>query len=372
MVNKFQFINIIRSNGSFNDLIFGLLLFYHACNIIRISIVETNKNNSTVMKRFFKYSYILFLSIGLIAMLNSCKKPTVPTVTTASVTEITESTAKSGGEVTDDGGEDVTVRGVVWGTAEYPTTAGDKSVNGTGTGSFVSDLTNLLPDKKYYVRAYAVNSEGTAYGDQVSFTTEKAKSVTDVEGNVYDLVYIGTQVWMADNLKTTKFRDGTAIPNVPESNAWIALSTPGYCWYANDKETYGNTYGALYNWFAVADAKGLCPTGFHVPTDEEWTTLITFAGGDAVAGGKLKEEGTTHWTTPNTGATDDYDFKALPGGRRSDEGYFWYIGTGTRWWSSTQFDATYAWSRDAAYDNASVQRDFKTKTYGMSIRCIKD
>jgi uncharacterized protein (TIGR02145 family) len=324
------------------------------------------------MKSFLKYSFIFSLSIGLILMLNSCKKPTVPTVTTASVTEITESTAKSGGEVTDDGGEDVTARGVVWGTAEYPTTADEKSVNGTGAGSFVSDLTDLDPDKKYYVRAYAVNSEGTAYGDQLSFTTEKAKSVTDVEGNIYDLVYIGTQVWMADNLKTTKFRDGTAIPNVTESNDWIVLSTPGFCWYGNDQTTYGNTYGALYNWFAVADAKGLCPTGFHVPTDEEWTTLITFAGGDAVAGGKLKEEGTTHWTTPNTGATDDYDFKALPGGRRSDEGYFWYIGTGTRWWSSTQFDVTYAWSRDASYDIAGVQRDFKTKTYGMSIRCIKD
>lgn len=325
------------------------------------------------MKFILKYLFILIVSAGMISMLNSCKKPTVPTVTTASVTEITESTAKSGGNVTDDGGEEVTVRGVVWGEAEYPTiTADEKSLNGIGTGSFVSEITGLDPDQKYYLRAYAVNSEGTAYGDQVTFTTEKAKSVTDVEGNIYDLVYIGTQVWMADNLKTTKFRDGSDIPNVTESDDWIELADPGYCWYGNDEETYGNTYGALYNWYAVADAKGLCPTGFHVPTDDDWTTLITFAGGDAAAGGKLKEKGTTHWTAPNTEANDDYEFKALPAGRRSDEGYFWYIGTGTRWWSSTQFDETYAWSRDASYDNAGIQRDFKTKTYGMSIRCIKD
>ena len=324
------------------------------------------------MKHLFKITVIILLCIGFASFMQSCKKPTVPTVTTTAVTLVTESTAKSGGNVTSDGGEEVTARGVCWSTVENPTTADSKTPGGTGTGSFTSDLTNLNPDTKYYVRAFAVNGKGTAYGDDIEFTTEKIKSITDIDGNIYDVVYIGTQIWMADNLKTTKFRDGSAIPNVTESAPWIALTTPGYCWYLNDKTTYGDTYGALYNWFTVADAKGLCPTGYHVPTDEDWTTLVTFAGGDAVAGGKLKEEGTTHWTTPNTGATDNYDFKVLPAGRRSDEGYFWYIGTGTRLWSSTQFDATYAWSRDMSYDVSAVARDFKTKTYGMSVRCVKD
>ncbi|MBN1598550.1 MAG: fibrobacter succinogenes major paralogous domain-containing protein [Bacteroidales bacterium] len=324
------------------------------------------------MKYVLKKTLVVFLSVGMISLFHSCKKPTAPTVTTANVTEITETTAKSGGNVTSDGGADVTVRGVCWSTENYPTTADNKSVNGSGTGSFVSDLTGLDENTDYYVRAYAVNSEGTAYGDPVSFKTEQMQTVTDADGNIYDLVFIDAQVWMAENLKTTKFRDGTDIPLVEESDPWIALSAPGYCWYGNDEATNGDTYGALYNWYAVADPKGLCPAGFHVPTDDDWTTLITFAGGDALAGGKLKEQGTTHWTDPNTGATDDYDFTALPAGRRSDEGYFWYIGTNARWWSSTQYDDTYAWSRGVAHDNTSVDRDFKTKTYGMSIRCVKD
>ena len=343
------------------------------CNNFGIYIVETNKFNFTIMKLILKYSFILIVSAGVISMFSSCKKSTIPTVTTAPVTEKTESTAKSGGNVTDDGGEAVTARGVVWSKTENPTiTADNKTMNGIGTGSFVSEITDLDPDQTYYLRAYAVNKEGTAYGDQVSFTTEKATTVTDVEGNVYDLVYIGTQVWMAENLKTTKFNDGSVIPNVIEKAEWINLTTPGYSWYGNNEDTYGNTYGALYNWYAVADERGLCPTGFHVPTDDDWNTLVTFAGGVDEAGGKLKEEGTIHWNTPNTAATDFYGFKALPGGRRCYEGNFWYIGEGARWWTSTQFNTELAWSRNVSYNNAKVLRDYKEKTYGMSIRCVKD
>ncbi|MBI5010148.1 MAG: fibrobacter succinogenes major paralogous domain-containing protein, partial [Bacteroidia bacterium] len=137
--------------------------------------------------------------------------------------------------------------------------------------------------------------------------------VSDIDGNVYQTVTIGTQVWMKENLKTTKLNDGIALPNVIDNAAWAALTTTGYCWYNNDATTYKSTYGALYNWYAVNTGK-LCPIGWHVPSDDEWTLLTTFRGGYSVAGGKLKETGTLHWTSPNTGATNETGFTALPGG----------------------------------------------------------
>jgi len=161
-------------------------------------------------------------------------------------------------------------------------------------------------------------------------------TMTDRDGNVYTSVTIGTQTWMVENLKTTKYKDGTDIPLVTDDTEWANLNTPGYCWYNNDAATYKNSYGALYNWYAVSTGK-LCPTGWHVPTDAEWTTLTTYLGGESVAGGKLKELGTTHWTTPNTGATNETGFAALPGGYIYYDGTFDFIGNIGGWWSATEY-----------------------------------
>ena len=153
----------------------------------------------------------------------------------------------------------------------------------------------------------------------------KAQTLKDIEGNVYPAVIIGTQVWMAENLKTTKYNDGMAIPLVSDNNAWEALKTPGYCWYNNDAAANKNRFGALYNWYTV-NTKKLCPAGWHVPNDKEWTTLRTYLGGEEIAGGKLKETGTTHWTSPNTDATNQTGFTALPGGGRRSNGEFFGLG----------------------------------------------
>lgn len=326
------------------------------------------------MKNIKQKTIIVLVAVGLISCVYSCKKPSAPTVTTKSVTEVTVSSAKSGGNVTSDGGEEVTVRGVCWSTSNNPTTADDKVISGSGTGEFTCDLTGLDDNTQYFVRAYAVNSEGAAYGDVIPFTTAKASTVTDMDGNIYTLLNIGTQVWMGENLRTTKFRDGSVIPLVTDNEEWSNLTTAGLSWYNNDQETFGNIYGALYNWFAVTDAKGLCPTGFHVATDDDWAVLIATAGGDAIAGGKLKEQGTDHWTSPNSGATDNYSFRALPAGRRSNDGSYFYIGTNTRWWSSTEYELNniYAWSIGVAYDEEAIDKDYRLKEYGMSVRCVRD
>ncbi|MFN8240238.1 MAG: FISUMP domain-containing protein [Bacteroidales bacterium] len=195
---------------------------------------------------------------------------------------------------------------------------------------------------------------------------------TIIDGYRYKTIKIGDQIWMAENLKTTKYNDGTAIPLVTNNTAWSNLTTPGYCWYNNDAVTYKNTYGALYNWYTINTGK-LCPAGWHVPSDAEWTTLLTYLGGKDVAGGKLKEIGTTHWTSSNTGATNETGFTALPGGAREGNGDFEGIGSGGCWWSTTEYYTNYVWYRDMNSDNSNVGRDGNDgKPYGLSVRCLKD
>jgi uncharacterized protein (TIGR02145 family) len=199
---------------------------------------------------------------------------------------------------------------------------------------------------------------------------EAQGTVSDIDGNVYHTVTIGTQIWMVENLRTTKYNDGTAIPLVTDNAAWAALTTPGYCWYNNDAPTYGTTYGALYNWYAVNTGK-LAPTGWHVPTDSEWTVLITYLGGDSIAGGKLKEVGTAHWAGPNKGATNTSGFTALPSGNRLAIGTFDYIGGTGIWWSSTANNAATSYYRSMGFNSGDVGHNSFDNIFGFSVRCVK-
>lgn len=201
----------------------------------------------------------------------------------------------------------------------------------------------------------------------------KPETVTDIDGNVYGTVTIGTQVWMAENLKVTKYRNGDPISNVTGEAQWSSLKTGAYCSYNNDANNL-KTYGQLYNWYAVADSRNLAPAGWHIPTDEEWTTLVDFLGGDGEAGIKLKESGTIHWNSPNFGVTNDSKFTALPGGYRGNNGTFTGLGSNGNWWSFTEFVSvsTAAWWRRMSYSFGGVGRDVAFKESGYSVRCIKD
>jgi len=207
----------------------------------------------------------------------------------------------------------------------------------------------------------------------LTFQNQAQTTVTDYDGNVYDTVHIGTQVWLKENLKVTHYRNGDSIPNVTDDVQWVNLTTgAAYCNYDNDVNA-AITYGRLYNFYAVSDNRSICPTSWHVPTDIEWTTLITYLGGENVAGGKLKETGTTHWQSPNTGATNETGFTALPGGsRHSGDGSFLTIGYYGRWWSSTEYITTNAWTRDMAYNYSTVARTNYYKLSGFSVRCVMD
>jgi len=196
-------------------------------------------------------------------------------------------------------------------------------------------------------------------------------TVTDVDGNVYTAVTIGAQVWMVENLKVTHYRDSSEIPNITDDTVWSTLTSGAYCWCNNDS-TNKDTYGALYNFLAVSDTCGLCPEGWHVPTESEWLALEAYLGGRNVAGGKMKEAGTIHWNRPNIGATGESGFFGLPGGGRGRISGSGDIGEYATWWSSTAYDSTYAWHWGRARGKASVRCNPGHKASGFSVRCVKD
>lgn len=196
-------------------------------------------------------------------------------------------------------------------------------------------------------------------------------TVTDIDGNIYHTVTIGTQVWMVENLKTTKYRNGDLIPKITDDIAW-SNQTEAYCNYNNDANN-STTYGRLYNWYAVNDSRNIAPTGWHVSSDVEWTTLTTYLGGESVAGGKLKETGTTHWSIFNPAVTtNESGFTALPGGSRGTFGQFYDVGHGGVWWSSTESETRYAWYRSMADISYSIGRGPCAKNLGYSVRCVRD
>jgi uncharacterized protein (TIGR02145 family) len=196
-------------------------------------------------------------------------------------------------------------------------------------------------------------------------------SVTDIEGNIYKTVRIGNQVWMAENLKSSTLSDGTQIPDVPDAIAWNELTTPGLCWYNNDVLAHKDIYGALYNYYTVNTGK-LCPAGWHVPSRDEWQQLRDVMGDTLTGGGKLKEEGTEHWKTPNTGAVNSMGFTALPAGIRYFEGTYNSLSYFTSFWSSTAADDNKAWYLSLYYSDAIAAMNKTSKKDGFSVRCIKD
>ena len=199
----------------------------------------------------------------------------------------------------------------------------------------------------------------------------KQGRIIDIEKNVYKTVKIGDQWWMAENLKSTKYNDGRSIPNVIDNTEWINLTTEGYCWYDNDISNKV-TYGTLYNWFSVRNGN-LCPIGWHVPSDIEWLILINFLGGEDVAGGKLKETGTTLWIYPNSGATNKSGFTALPSGDRiGADGSIYNLGGYSIYWSSDEATFTLAINRVLVFDNTNFRIGYDNKTAGFSVRCIKN
>jgi uncharacterized protein (TIGR02145 family) len=298
----------------------------------------------------------------------------VPTLITTLPSSITPVTASSGGNIESDGGAIITARGVVWSVNPNPiTTLSTKTIDGTGAGSFTSAITTLTVNTTYYVRAYATNSAGTAYGNEISFTTSTSSNTTvsDIDGNIYQTAIICNVNWTTTNLNVTKYRNGDVIPQVTDPTQWGNLTTGAWCYYANTSSN-GITYGKLYNWYAVNDPRGLAPVGYHIPSDTEWGTLVTCLGGEVVAGGKMKETGTTHWGSPNTDATNTSGFTGLPGGYQFDNGLFGRIGSAGFWWSSSEYSTNSAGNMYLASSFGGASSSHSDKRFGFSVRCVRN
>jgi uncharacterized protein (TIGR02145 family) len=192
------------------------------------------------------------------------------------------------------------------------------------------------------------------------------------KGQLYPTKQIGTQCWFTKNLSSAKYRNDDPLTLITDGPEWGVYTIGAYCWYNNDSATYDTVYGKLYNWYAANDIRGICPTGWHVPTDGDWTILSNYLGGLSLAGGKLKEAGMAHWQSPNTGATNESGFTALPGGYRDTYGYFDYVGIIGFFWSSSEEDSEEAWTRRLYYNYNNLYRYSGFKELGISIRCVED
>lgn len=322
-------------------------------------------NNQTIFLRAYAVN-----SFG-VSYSNELKIKTgtgLPTLKTESVS-VSNTSALSGGMIIDNGGSIIYQKGIVWNILTNPTLENNKTMDGTGSESFTSILNDLEPNTTYYIRAYATNDFGTAYGDELTFTTTvNSTIIEDIDGNQYHSVEIGTQTWLSENLKTTKLNDGTPIPYLVSPTSW-RTDTLGAWTYYNHESEYDNSYGKLYNAYSIKSSN-ICPIGWHIPTNEEWNLLIEFLGGNEIAANKLKKEGKGYWLE-DTEATNEVSFNAVPGGLRdaNQESKFSSFGYLGNWWS-LNLDGTV--NALLLKSNTKVSLEEYSQNNGVSIRCIKD
>ena len=321
-----------------------------------------------------------------------------PTITTTGVNRISFTSVTCDGNVSYEGIAAVTARGVCWSTSPNPTVNDNHTVDSSGAGSFTSLITGLQPIVHYYVRAYATNSAGTAYGNEIEFTTSDgypcpdASTLTDIDGNIYNTVQLGNQCWMRENLRTTRYANGTGIPlsNYAESYA--------YRCYPNGSESNVSTYGYLYNWQAVmggspsstsnpSGVQGICPNGWHVPSDAEWTQLTDYVSsqsqylcnGDSNYIGKALADNALSWSYDTTTCAvgnmpsnnNATNFSALPAGANVSGDYFGFL-TFAVFWTATQYNNSRAYDRDITWYVATVRRQNFEKVRGHSVRCLRN
>ncbi len=314
---------------------------------------------------------------------------TAPVVSTSGIQEITDTSAVGGGTVISNGNDPETRRGVCWSTWHTPTIDHDHTDEGTGEGSYTSAISGLEPSTTYYVRAYATNREATSYGGVVEFTTLD-EVVTDVNGNIYQVVELGTQTWMAENLRTTKYNDGTPIDYATDNNRHVA----NYCWYDHDEAANAVTYGALYNAYAVC-ADNLCPAGWHIPNRGEWQTLANylsfFYGGETpfIAKAMASATGWDFYTTDGTvGYNQEINnasgFNAQPAGFLFGASGFTFKDKGRRtmWYTQGELPLEYDsppyltlgnWMSEFNTQLATIYCEMQPCFWpSFSIRCVKD
>ena len=328
---------------------------------------------------------VLF-SVFALLVFSSCKKeavksdPPIPVVklivSTDSVVNITDSSATIKARIISAGSDTITLRGVCWDTAVDPDTSDNFRVASQIQGDFQVTVSGLLPGKKYYSRAFAKTSVGISYGNTIQFETDTIvpdlscpPTVSDIDGNVYHTVKIGAQCWFKENLRTSKYRNGDGIKFGFDNAAWAATSIGSVTSY-NEDSSQDSTYGKLYNLYAVVDSRKLCPAGWHVPNDAEWTVLVNYLGGGDFAGGKMKTTGTSLWASPNAGASNTSGFSAVPTGIKNSSGIFELKGSSAFFWANRVGNNVH--SRALSSSDGKAPAFVKDAHFGFSVRCIAD
>jgi len=349
--------------------------------------------SQTTMNIYKSNGTILYIPLADIDSINYTGSTQLASLATLPISNVTGSTAETGGDIFIDGGNPVTQRGVVYSTVTNPMYDGITPFtnDGSGIGTFTSNLTGLLQNTIYYVKAYAITAAGTAYGNEVTFTAgvnyTQGAGVT-IDGYTYPtIVYGNGQEWMAENLNTTVYNDGTPIPVVSDATSWSAnyntgATNPMMSWQNFDQVTWtSNHFNALYNWYAIDPAsngsRNVCPIGWHVPTQVDFCALLNFidpAGNCTTsgAGGNLKS--LDYWNSPNAGATNSSGFTGYPGGNINETGGFDIPGNQGNWWSATEVDSNNSWYLflGAVGSQAFMFPSGYTKNTGASVRCTKD
>ena len=332
------------------------------------------------MKAKYLVLPVILLTIGA-----GCKKKdkseasSVPVLTTWYISVTNPTTANGGGNITDVGGGSIKGKGLCWSTNTDPTIDDNKTNEGTGTGDFTSSMTGLTPNTTYYVRSYATNSAGTGYGKSLKFKTYTG-TVTDIDGNVYNTVTIGSEVWLAENLKVTKYRNGDAIPNVTVNTQWGKITTGAYCNYYHNP-TNADTYGRLYNWFAVNDNRNLAPAGYHVATETEYVTLVNYINfqtngfnlGKILASTSGWLESEEEGDIGNDQASNNSSgFTGVPAGYHSVDDNFYFLKDFAMFWTATEKNSSNAYIRKMEASAGGMPNYDAPKRFGYSVRCVKD
>lgn len=332
--------------------------------------------------------FVRLFAVALVFMGCENNEPETAALVTEEVKNVTAISAESGGQIIAEGPYEVLSRGICWSKIQNPTLSDSVTVDSDGLSSFSTNILHLNANQTYYVRAFLITSQDTLYGNQVEFTTPdyilfnpemEYGTVTDIDGNVYKTITIGTQTWMAENLKVTRFRNGEVIPNETDLNKWgfFQITTSAYCWYNNDIANK-HVYGALYNWYAASDSRNIAPQGWHVSSAEDWQTLAQYLGGVHspfyyADGNRLKETSTAHWRQLdfNRWASNNTGFTALAGGKVASPP-FGFMDLGRGWayfWTSTG-------TRDGStccYVSSSIALDaLAPNGRGFNVRCVKD
>jgi uncharacterized protein (TIGR02145 family) len=364
-------------------------MIYSSC-----SISQKPRNGCFWIYYLISGGFLLFMASGC----EEIDPVETPLISTVEVSEITAHSAISGGNIEADGGAPITGRGVVWSTSENPDLDNNEGLtsDGQGSGSYESQISGLASGTTYYVRAYAINSAGAAFGNQLTFETLTTGTVADIDGNIYTTIFIGGVEWMADNLMVFHYNNGEPIPEGLDDHQWTNTMAGAYAVYPFEQTGSLNSisevldmYGALYNWYAIETGL-LCPAGWKVPGDDDWKKLEGYA--DTMFGTSDPEWDRTGWRGHDAGqrlratydfgfsiksdepepvqGTDDFGFSALPGGFRNFIGPFFDMGNHGYWWTSTERDSELAWMRSLGITGL-IRRDGPGKNNGFSVRCIR-